>query len=96
MVCAARLYAPSLVFFTSPTPLARYIYICNSGRFVTPSVVAQRECCGVYDNTEGGERLINHQGWPVRWGSGGGLDLILLYALRFWLVSGFLQSRREP
>ena len=32
----------------------------------------------------------------MRWGSGGGIDLIMLHTLPFWLISGFLQSQREP
>ena len=29
----------------------------------------------------------------MRWGSGGGFDLILLHALPFWFICGLLQSR---
>jgi len=63
---------------------------------VTPSVVAQRECRGVFYDSDSGERLITHQPPPLSLELGGGFDLILLYALRFWLISGFLLSRREP
>ena len=28
----------------------------------------------------------------MRWGSGGGIDLILLHALPFWFICGLLQS----
>ena len=31
----------------------------------------------------------------MRWGSGSGIDLILLHALRFWFICGLLQSRRR-
>ena len=54
------------------------------------------ECGDVFDDTEGGERLINHRPVAVRWGSGSGIDPIMLHALPFWLICGFLQSRSLP
>ena len=56
----------------------------------------QRECRGAFDDTEGGERLINHRAVAVRWGSGSGIDLIMLHALPFGLICDYLLSRREP
>ena len=45
-------------------------------------------CRWAFHDTEDGVRLINHRPVAVRWGSGSGIDLIMLYALRFWFILG--------
>ena len=51
------------------------------------------ECGDVFDDTEGGERLINHRAVAVRWRSGSGIDLIMLHALPFGSICGYLFRR---
>ena len=51
------------------------------------------ECGDVFDDTEGGERLINHRAVAVRWGSGSGIDLIMLHALPFGSICDYLFGR---
>ena len=53
-------------------------------------------CRWAFHDTEDGVRLINHRSVAVRWGSGSGIDLIMLHALPFWLIWQHLQSQREP
>ena len=70
-------------------PRAIHIYL-QLGTLWDTERRGQRECRGAFDHTEDGERLIHLHGWPVRWGSGGGIDLIMLHALRFWFICGLL------
>ena len=63
---------------------------------MTPSVVAQRECRGVFYDSDSGERLITHQPPPLSLELGGGFDLIMLHALPFGWNLQHLPSRREP
>ena len=61
--------------------------------FLAAQRSGQRECCGVYDDTEGGERLITHQPPPLWLELGGGIDLIMLHALPFGSICDYLFGR---
>ena len=91
-----RIYPPFFTFTSPPTPPRENTQESKCVTLSNTERRGQRECRGIFDDTEDGERLINHRSLAVRWGSGSGIDLIMLRVLPFGSICGYLLSRRDP